>query len=1500
MIFNDYIADKSFNVLLDSINAGDQTQESSDVTLTYLDGGKDEIRFGSRKRVASSFRIVDLTHDEFIALNDWLQANLADRLTITQDNNELPFGPAWNTPELYIEVVEAIPIGEERYSQGRNQFAIEIKSILLGDEDGDINVTDDSIYDYAVEVQLSVGSTDYYANTSAELPVTAQPGETVYLHNVNGADPALGEYIRNVILIWLDDGINPAGWIQEFPLNENEVDFWLETEADMPYVNSTFMKKGMTRWIQDTREYQIYDDEFLLNPAYQNPLQWSTLDKDPHWDVPQYKRYVANVAEEGLKNGKFWWSAFADQPTRPFTGVAEFNPAPEFYKSGLIAKNGLDAPNLSTAMEQGPSIEKLEGYTVKLDNSDRFHWKTLGFNFFGARVKLYYIDKTNPLDIKYILVRSGINRTNSFDFNNYVFNVEPELVEFLQKQLPSTTVIETIGSTNVQENEFTGATVPMIYGYWRYAKTLPYARKNTKRFFLVDDGPRGRKTYDSFTINTFEEGGDYPQSGAWSSGINVIESTVYDYDNEVWLALNTFSNSTTPPDRDRTNFLGPFDNAKTFALAFTGAGYAGGPNVPKIRGLTNGGKVFGKLLGSDELFTLQSDNWNGWTPQFNPFSTIRDEAYWLVKESDLPTTPEEVIGLPISAWQVEWGTIHDSELLYDYYGSQNPIVYKFESDLNDYVDTTPALFKDVFGARFGGQNGFDSGSGVIEHNAMKINDLANFALVNATTFETTSFEAVPATGDDYATATFETYESEDPTFAYNSTQGPPNPILTRFFDYPLLNNPLPITYLRLAAFNESDYATWYANELATNPSFAGSFYTSVHVSNNVTVWQRVPNSQQTPIVVAQGTSGNSTPGQNVNIQQFRDARPYGIVNPTAALHRATHWAGGQLNLRDEGIGVSMYYPFSEEIYEKLKGQTDVKILTSLLVQMNRGQRKDVPLTMTVILVHKENPTANITINRAWFEQSDGYGNVMPFVFNNLPNGVTGGSDTLYNWPDLNTKVDTGVEIESYFYPGATDTMQVFAGQDQFGTLPDSLFDPDNYVFEDYDGIEIIFRNKDAQKAGAMDIIFGNNAPQGCDLTMYLLSSQQVEINNDDLFVQTTGRYNRTYNPADQTTSSKIMETPVELINDIYRQVVPSQVITSQNITNEPKWRLRKQVLENESMGSLVLDVTKHAWATLAIDETDGLALKSLDYEDYGVDADAYFTEANILKTTKMPVQYRKMESIIRDYTFNFHRDSASGDLWRTVTVKWDDVTQTLNISGFEGQDAAGTTEARTQMAQSLRTSLEPKFQRSAQYYSTAGYGNSLVTDFDWCYDELTDFKDGAVPAVEQLSDSMYTMFKLIEKTIQFHLFNSWTVEFDTHIKYIIDTDEVTSGRLRIGDYIDVRTYHHSDNNPMRGFVKALKPNFYNGTVRVVLFCPVPPDVYFEFYDPLWDGGITDENYAITDYQHSINAGIKPVYPFADPVVEDTFSDAGSGAIDPNDYTFNDGSVADPQDPNIPY
>jgi len=393
----------SFNVEIGFTAPGDEQRDSIKF-ITKMDGSIEVLNYGSRKEQISQFKIINMTNTEFVALMDFIQANIGKKINIEQENTgETIFTDAWSPTDYYCYLLEGSGPQEEDFSAPGTcdeLYTVTLRLSLSGELSTDeINSDNSSLIDVLIEVDTVqtwlTSSMDYMQDTQ---PVGGSEGE--YWFDTD--DYKLYKYLSSV-------------WTEQTPADQSRL----------------LITNDRTNW-----EYRS------------SSADWELLRTLP-----------ANDATLGWKNGQFNWSAFSNLDTAV---SVEHD-----YVAGVINHKTIRFPTESIDINRGPNIAHKTGFKFSIDNSDKF-WNFItsnGISLFGAKVtmRLYYKDSVGT--VTNTVMRTGINRTNTFSYTDYSFEVEPFLLNKIGKFPPNTIEVSDARYTNVIRNSI-GKAPYITYGQW--------------------------------------------------------------------------------------------------------------------------------------------------------------------------------------------------------------------------------------------------------------------------------------------------------------------------------------------------------------------------------------------------------------------------------------------------------------------------------------------------------------------------------------------------------------------------------------------------------------------------------------------------------------------------------------------------------------------------------------------------------------------------------------------------------------------------------------------------------------------------------------------------------------------------------------------------------------------------------------------------------------------------------------------------------------------------
>ncbi len=444
----------------------------------------DSINFGARQHRTAEFNINYMTRADHYTLKTYFDANRGLKIRVELENTgERVFGEQYTGTVYYAYLLAADSMGETAFSPSHTMYGYSLKMDFAGTASNSVpNPADSSDYDILVTIDcVRVTAGCQVANLTALQAI----------RNKDGGSRGMALDTRKVyfynIAAWTESGDNNnqlsryeniTGFQANWDANRR-LYFSLGAPSGGASALSIFKDAARTQLIGHTISTAVFgqaDGNLVDIIPDNNSGLGGKIAFDAHtaadtdiqidygfWDY-QYTA-PANDAAQGLKNGVFRLSAFADI-SGSSSGISATLGTAEDFKSGWIVEKSIKLPRYSVDARQGPAIEHPEGFAFALDNSSK-RWKyPLDNNlaFYGAYCQLYVYDR---LSGQLVLLRSGYNNKNGFDYTRFEFEIEPSV--FLQNKSFPVTVI---GKGNYPNAADTMRGKPVLATYGRWDKGL--------------------------------------------------------------------------------------------------------------------------------------------------------------------------------------------------------------------------------------------------------------------------------------------------------------------------------------------------------------------------------------------------------------------------------------------------------------------------------------------------------------------------------------------------------------------------------------------------------------------------------------------------------------------------------------------------------------------------------------------------------------------------------------------------------------------------------------------------------------------------------------------------------------------------------------------------------------------------------------------------------------------------------------------------------------------
>ena len=1473
MIFPQFAPDVSFKTDISGSSFIDPVSQAIK-KMDFYDGSTEFVDFGSRQSRDASFKIVQIESDKYQQFFSFLLAKAGLEIPVILDPGEYPFGPDV-TGSINVNLIEGAPLGEQGFADEGNK-ALSLKMSFV---DPLAQLPD---YDFLIQVELNAWSVDEILHFGDPYPVSPTFGYTVYF---DGAP-------ENPFSVW--DG---AQWLFTFSRKAYEVNYYDFDRAGIPTFDG--INAGETFYSGAGN----YGGTF----GTWDGVQW-VIENYPSIDA--FKPVILNSDLPGLKNSKFFWSSFTDLP------IDNSDPLlllPTNYTSGVISKKGIKFPSMVVSLEKGPSVEKIQGFSFMLENTQRINLQSKEINFFGATCLLSIWDNSQGLEIP---LRSGENSTTGFGFNGFEFKVEPKTWNDAEKIIPSRNMADVLGYQGSKDSE---DLVPQTFGSWKYAKAEVLVKRVEPLVF------NGVSKFQILSVDPYDV---ISQTILFTVAINANQFSLQEtYRMKVFGQNDTYDIlSAIPTDTFHSSHPEGF---VTFTISAPS-------DIAGV--LVSGGSI--SIYDNDLRFIVDDRTCLGFGPGLRVFSYDSDNDVY----NPIPLGVFEIVddhtfklGSGANSFQVD----DDQNLEF---GNPVPLVssrdYRKVIDLNVEEPDIDIKFGEFEGKLsrqaqiFDGDNFlnrpiFDKSwkqlftdlevTGIEPFSQFDIETAYEFAFNHLTTEELTwifqftdqnsLFAAWFLDGRTKLTAEpseayKQRYNTNEPNEFYYQGSNGGSLETARLKGLNYIGPPQNVDIIdRTSRFGlgagevDSFFVQTYQVTQETKDSLRGAntvrllgslFFEHLIIDENPKIFTDFPSGlgalgTEYPqgffsnVRVLMTLKGPSSVQERVIIDKTFDVGSDSQSITSKYKYRTATWASDRCrhvfyNLPDSlGGDSSKYYSEEEDV------QSDY-----------------------ITLIYKADTSSDV-----------------PFVGQEIRNAndITVRGEVIYFGGPLNTNekgVDYDIcEVTVRMYPGSGDFVNGndivtlgtgisgqlrsdpvsdhwWAGRDLFkldNLDVEELFNEENYLFGLFDYLEIKFIPiyNQLQSGRMIQASLGWANPQDrfaeCYEGIFFETTSSLDLSDtDNVFVTVQGR---------EDDAELINETPEGVLEAQIEQIDPSATLEVLPSANRENWTVREQLTNGKNLDMIFKDYVNHIFGIITYSESGGYRASSIDYRDHPIqpgDFKADFTPENIIKGSVKKVQYRDLESIHNEFEFNFHINSGKGTVDRMLSISYDNVNG-LQVSGLGGDDDSDALEAfKASEEGRIIAELEDQFRVSRNFYNSGEIAKKVI-DLPLFYDE-EEFAnpDEGFPVGSLVSSAA--------KWMKYFLFNSWRVKFEVNMKVVV------SQGLKLGDLVTFEFDSITEDLKLFAFVRSIKPKFYDGTAEIEIFASVDPWVYSTFYDNIWDAGNIDNNYDSTDYRHT--EFFK--YPFRDTNQDGTFSDNGDlsdPAYDPEDFKFTDGSTADPDEDFTP-
>lgn len=615
-------------------------------------------------------------------------------------------------------------------------------------------------------------------------------------------------------------------------------------------------------------------------------------------------------------------------------------------------------------------------------------------------------------------------------------------------------------------------------------------------------------------------------------------------------------------------------------------------------------------------------------------------------------------------------------------------------------------------------------------------------------------------------------------------------------------------------------------------------------------------------------------------KKFRDGDIYGS-SPTVTNVKLDQ-------LYDERVTFSRFLQVTQEVRDNLRGAENVNLLLSQVISEESyfydnlnvdSYTNGVSVVVEVVYRTGTKSTAfsgEFSLSLADVQNTitaPGTTTTRSFIcFSNKPTWLGGAIDADFTSTSGTTTIQpSGIKCHT--------------GRDLI-TLDSGLFSDTNYVFGDVVGMLIHFSPISDESAifdGGVEKVFysARPFPSFIDSTrfdidpneFYLSYENPFDIENGVFFAKLRGRVDD---------SGRILESPEKIGEDIYTNKLGLEA-SFEGLSDRINWRLRKQFFNSQNVQQISRELADNYFGSCVIDDDGALKFKSLSIEDYESPI-VTFDDSNVLKDSVSKIKFRKATEIYNRFVINYHWD-------------WEKNRNTKQVIIYLGDDDVLKIEGMPDtQANAIRTKYQDLFIFSKNYFGTGSQVTKTI-DLDWFYDEKVSFiKFLGYNTNDGNYQPITTLKSYILKALNYYIFNSWEFSFRVPMSYTVYNTNVTGNKVFDGDFIRFKSYFYSNDLNVDGFVKGIRPDYYNGTCQITMVCTIPPEVLNNFYDYRWDGG----SGSIDSSEYTIKQS--GLWPFKDSSQVGTYPDGGTGDISTSksDYQFTDDTYADAEEDYNPF
>ena len=1103
---------------------------------------------------------------------------------------------------------------------------------------------------------------------------------------------------------------------------------------------------------------------------------------------------AADDSDYGFVDGTFYLSEFAD--------ISQDAPdVPNDYKSGVMNYKSVKFPRKSIDIDDGPNIERKEGFSLSIDNSELFwgYCITNNIPIHGSVITLKYFYNNGAT--KYLTTRmSGKCKKIKSSHTDYTIFAEP-FVLGKEGNFPAENVDSSESRYSDTKEEFLGKSV-----YWTYGEFLYAALQNisTNREIMSV----GRAFYGK---------SEYSQLTTIQAQINFNTQT------EIYIRISD--------EENRNKYLISDDdiariNEEVCSIQVTYDTHASSSNVDEVRkilSITETTDFY--ILTINEAFPTAPTNAGGDAPSTEDYITVSLTLFKYQFQIDdqmcggfghtigedflqslavygLSDSGRELISMPFSDYQVN----DDKNLLL-----MNP--------LNNSDNTTVTFYKEILP--------FESSKPIQKLN---FDDIVQglFDPLDEFDFdtETSEVDLAPAGSDTIMKTTFRMalfdnhYDDNpcqfiftswwkdqySPDYHYNRSSWSTNihsdnvlksviklDPFANLSEADLMGENTNIIALRFPVLHDNNDVDFIANDnirMCVNMKIR-SIYICV---DNFGYSRETPSGFK--VLIRFKKKDNTYISNSEWVHEFSPDK-LGTVYDGINLPKYVNF--GKININNFPDGNIEAGGFSEDI---------TNLLSNFDYQITAIQTNESNIESMNFVEYGD---------KAWNEQTGKLYSYDGDSWDSPGSYVSNGSKILLRPRISSIEENTNVYVVT---PGSPQTLipavdgtdynklPVYQGRDIFDLSLSNVFGGASQ-WGDIIALEMLIVNLDySNQFNSYSAEYSSFANRYWQVETEVLKgpslyvSEEVETIDRPLFASVRGRtFEGTYSNSPEDIVTDIMESEGMYPN----QWDSTSLTTLMGLVSRYGWKWRRQFTKAASSETVLKEILKNLWACVIINENDQLEFVSMNPEDHALGSPTLtFNETNIIFDSIDPPQFRDIDKIFQDFKFNFDYNIASEfskamEPYRKVQLINEETGSTL---------------------------IKRYIEISKDIHNILNYKEM---DFIYHYD----------------GDSLL----LAEWAAAWYVLNVWKTKFKVSISNIIGPNTIT-----LMQYCKLRDYHLTNNDYIEGFVTSISDEIYDGMVEVGVHVYRPPGVFGPFCDNFNDAlttgrdisGWTDENGKIND------------------------------------------------------